>query len=768
MAIAKVAVLGSGVMGAGIAALIANANIPVVLLDIVPEGAENRNILAEKAVEKLLANNPSGFTHKNKAKYITTGNLSDHLDHLTDVDWIIEAVLEKLDVKQDVYRKINTVRKTGSIVSSNTSTLPLHVLVEGMEGDFASDFLITHFFNPPRFMHLLELVAGKQTRTDAYAEIEKFADVKLGKGVVKCKDTPGFIANRIGVFWMMTGLLEAIRLGISVEDADAIMSKPLGIPKTGIFGLFDLIGIDLMPLIAKSMLATLPERDLFRTLYQEPDLIKNMIANGYTGRKGKGGFYRINKENGKKIKEVINLATGEYAVEQKSSLASVKAAKDGVSALINHADKGGEYARLVMSKTLAYAASLIPEIADEILAVDNTMKWGYNWKYGIFELIDKIGAETLINVLEAESIAVPALLHTRPFYKVEGNQRLYLHEKTYQPFPQKAGIWSLADKKLGNKPVLKNASASLWDIGDGIACLELTSKMNSVDMDVVGMIEESIEKVKKDFSGLVIGSDNDNFSVGANLSLLLFAANMADWALISDIIKRGQHALIGLKYAPFPVVSALGGMALGGGCEIVLHSDAVQAHVESYAGLVEVGVGLIPGWGGCTEMLVRHLQGLATGNAMPAISTVFETIATAKTSASAEEAKDMKILNAHSRITMNRSRLIPDAKQLCLLLADNYTPPESPTLNLPGETAKVALEIVLSQYFDAGKATAHDVTVGKQLATILSGGSTDITQSLSEQQLLDLEHHAFMELIKTRPTLDRIEYMLENGKPLRN
>lgn len=771
MTISKVAVLGSGVMGSGIAALIANAGIPVILLDIVPKDAANRNMLTEGAVEKQLKATPPGFTHKSKAKLVTCGNLEDHLELLKDVDWIIEAVLEKLEVKQDVYRKIDKVRKKGSVVSSNTSTLPLHVLVKDEPESFQQDFMITHFFNPPRFMRLLEMCPGPRTRMDVYAEIRKFADVKLGKGVVDCKDTPGFIANRIGVFWMMVGLLEAMRLGITVEEADAVMSKPVGIPKTGVFGLFDLIGIDLMPLIAKAMLATLPPGDAFRALYQEPELVKKMIADGYTGRKGKGGFTRINKAGGAKIREVIDLKTGEYHPEKKPKLESLNQ-KGGLAGIMTHPDIGGQYARAVLGKTLAYAASLIPEIADDIVSVDNTMKWGYSWKMGPFEMIDKLGVDNVIKALEAEKIPIPPLLEQargKKLYDIAGNQRVYLTTQGgYAPLPYTEGAWMLADKKLGAKPVFKNGSAALWDIGDGIACLEFTSKMNSIDPDILTAAEKAVEIVKGGFRGLVIGNDGDNFSVGANLGFILYAANMAAYPMISDVIRQGQRAVMGLKYAPFPVVASVGGMALGGGCEFVLHSDAVQAHIESYIGLVEVGVGVIPGWGGCKEMLRRHLHGLPDGMAMPAIAKVFEYIATAKAAGSAEDAKEMKILNDLSRITMNRARLLPDAKALCLSLAENYAPPEPPVFRLPGPSSKVALQMGLEQFVATGKATPHDVVVCTRLAEVLSGGDTDIVDTLSEQQLLDLEHTAFMELIRTKGTLDRIDHMLATGKPLRN
>lgn len=781
--ITKIAVLGSGVMGSGIAAHIANAGYEVLLLDIVPKEG-GRSSLAERGVEKQVANKPPGFVHKSRVKHVTCGNLEDDLGKLKDCDWIIEAVLEKLSVKQDVYRKIDAVRKPGSVVSSNTSTLPIHELVEGFPDSFKKDFMITHFFNPPRFMRLLEVVKGKDTRPDAFAAIEQFADVALGKGIVECKDTPGFIANRIGVYWMMLGLLEAMRLGISVEQADAVMGKPVGIPKTGVFGLFDLIGIDLMPLIAKEMLSTLPENDAFRKLYQEPELIKKMIADGYTGRKGKGGFYRINKDGDKKIKEVIDLKTGAYSKQgDKVALASVDAAKGGLQALVTHADIGGQYAWAVLSGTLEYAASLIPEIADDITGVDDAMRMGYNWKFGPFELLDKLGVDWFVGKLKEAGKPVPELLTKaagKKLYDVaNGKRQAFSVTGAYKPIVPPAGSLMLGDIKLSAKPILKNPSASLWDLGDGIACLELTSKMNSIDLDILTMMEQLVPVVAKDFKGLVIGNDGDNFSVGANLALMLMAANIAAWKQISDMVRQGQNAMMGLKYAPFPVVSSLTGMALGGGCELVLHSNAVSAHVESYPGLVEVGVGLIPGWGGCKELIVRYMAGkstgggfiknvMATGGAMPALTKVFETIGTAKVAGSAEDARDIRIIREDDAITMNRVRVLADAKAKALAMANGYVVPERAVVHLPGGTAKVAMSMAVDGLAAAGKATPHDVVVCKVLANVLSGGDTDISEPMTEQQILDLEHEAFLELIKTKGTLARIEHMLATGKPLRN
>ena len=795
MDIKKVAVLGSGVMGSGIAGVIANAGIPVLLLDIVPKEGP-RNALAEGAIEKQSKGSTPGFAHKKFAKLVTPGNFEDDLDKLAECDWIVEVVVEKLEVKQDVYRKIDAVRKKGSIVSSNTSTLPLHVLTGGLPQSFADDFLITHFFNPPRFMRLLEVLKSPgfdAARFDAFCD---FADRTLGKGVVSVKDTPGFLANRIGVYWMTAGLVEAVKLGIAVEDADAVMGKPLGFPKTGMFGLYDLIGIDLMPLIAKAMLATLPEHDAFRTLYTVPPLVEKMIADGYTGRKGKGGFYRMNKgEGGKKTLESLNLKTGEYAPQKKSKLESVDAAKAGLAALFAHKDIGGQYAAAVMLQTLHYAASLIPEISDDIQSVDAAMKMGYNWKYGPFEMIDRLaaqgksGTEIFAGALQQAGMSVPKLIQEslgKKLYEVDaGRVTQFTIGGQYSPVPVPEGSLMLEDIKRTQKPVKKNVSAQVWDLGDGVACLELTSKQNTWDPENLKMVMELPALVQqKGFRAVVIGSDAEHFSFGANIGYFLLACNTASWWAISDMVKQGQQAFMGLKYAPFPVVSSLSGMALGGGCELNLHVDAVQAHMESYPGLVEAGIGVIPGWGGCKELLLRHVAAanaaqkaimkgekpahLVTGGPMGAISKAFEYISMAKVAGSAAEAQEMLILNSASRISANRRRVLADAKSLALQLAENYTPPEPMTVRLPGASGKLALDMAVENFVKSGKATPHDVVVAGHLATVLTGGDTDITQEVTEQQLLDLEHDHFMALCKTDATQARIAHMLNTSKPLRN
>lgn len=755
MEIKKIAVLGSGVMGAGIAALCANAGADVLLLDIVPKDAENRNALAESAIAKQLA--MGGFTHPANAARVTPGNLEDHLAQLGQADWIIEAVLERIDVKHDVYRKVDAVRKAGSVVSSNTSTLPLHALTAGLPDSFCADFMIAHFFNPPRHMRLLEVVQGPKTRADAYACVQAFADVRLGKEVVACKDTPGFLANRIGIFWMVAGLVEALRLGISVEEADAVMGRPAGFPGTGIFGLYDLIGIDLIPLIAKAMLDTLPRDDAFRTLYQQPELLKKMIADGYTGRKGKGGFYRVTKQGDKKIKEVLEFTTGQYRPEGGVQLQSAKAKTP--AELVAAKDLGGQYAWAVLSKTLAYAASLIPEISEEIVSVDSALKFGYSWSFGPFELMDAIGPEYIAHRLREEGVPVPSMLaqaEGRKFYAEHDATPVFLQRSgEYAPIPRIPGHLWLADIKRGKSPVVSNASASLWDMGEGIACLEFTSKMNAVDHNILALIEQIIPRVRQDFKGLVIGNDSTRFSVGANLSVFLAHAKAGEWQAVSDLVRRGQQAVMALKYAPFPVVASLAGLALGGGCEIILHADAVQAHMESSPGLVEANVGLVPAWGGCKEMLTRR-------DALAA----FDAIVTAQTAGSADEAREMHILNTASRIGMNRARLLADAKALCLELAKNYVAPAPKSIVTGGAKARQAMLTRLEALGASGKAGPHTLVIGRALSLVLSGGETD--GPCSEQAILDLEHDAFLALIRTDASQARIEHMLNTGKPLRN
>ena len=754
-------------MGSGIAAQIANAGVPVLLLD--------KGDIAKAALERLAKTEPAPLMSRSAAKLIEAGSIEDDLTKLGGVDWIIEAVAERPDIKQALYRKIEPSRKPGSILSSNTSTLPLKMLMAGMPTSIQRDFCITHFFNPPRYMRLMEIVGGPETKSEAMAAITAFADEKLGKVVVKAKDTPGFIANRIGVFWIQAAVNAARDLDLTVDEADAVMGKPIGAPKTGVFGLMDIVGLDLQPHVDASLRMALSKDDAYRSLPSDFPLLTKMIADGYTGRKGKGGFYRLNTAGGKKLKESISLKTGEYAASTPSKLESVDAAKAGLRALVAHKDRGGQFAWAVLSKMLTYAASLVPEIADTAIDVDLAMKAGFNWKHGPFEMIDRLGAGWFAERLASEGVAVPPLLALAAakggFYKPTHEGIVQLDaDGSYKPITRQSGTLLLSDIKRLAKPLARNGSASVWDVGDGVACVEFHSKMNTLDPDSLTMLMQALEIARRGMKALVIHNEGENFSVGANIGLALFAANIGLWPTLDQLIAQGQAVMKALKYAPFPVVGAPSGMALGGGCEVLLHCAAVQAHAETYMGLVETGVGIVPGWGGCKEMLIRHSPGPRDPKGpMPGVMAAFEQISLAKVSKSAAEAKEMKYLRRSDGITMNRDRLLADAKALALkLVAEGYKPPAPIELHLPGPTARAALGLAIDGFARQGLALPHDVVVAGHLADVLSGGATDIVDAVSEDQICDLEKGAFMSLIRTLPTLARMEIMLSTGKPLRN
>jgi 3-hydroxyacyl-CoA dehydrogenase len=772
--IRKVGVVGAGVMGAGIAAHVANAGVPVVLLDIVAEGKANRNAIADGAVQRLLKSDPAALMHKDNARLITTGNIEDHMELLGDCDWIVEAVAERLDVKQRVYATIEAARRPGSIVSSNTSTIPLATLLDGAAQAFRRDFLITHFFNPPRYMQLLELVAGPQTRADALDTIREFADVRLGKGVVACKDTPGFIANRIGVYWLQCSVALAIDMGLRVEEADAVIGRPMGIPKTGVFGLLDMVGLDLMPHVLGSMAEALPSSDPFHEIYRDPALVRAMVADGYTGRKGKGGFYRLLPDSTEKVKQALDLETREYRKAIRPKLKSVAAAKrGGLRALVTHDDAGGRYAWQVLSRTLCYAAGLVPAIADDIAGVDEAMRLGYNWKYGPFELIDRIGAAWFRDRLRADGRAIPPLLEAvgdRPVYRMaDGRQQQFTTDGVYRDVARPSGVLLLADVKRRSRPVARNRSASLWDIGDGVLCLEFHSRMNSLNPLTLMMIATALKRTQESYRALVIHNEASNFSVGANIFLVRLAAMLRCWFVVDYLLRKGQHNYEQLKFAPFPVVGAPSGMALGGGLEVLLHCDAVVAHAETYAGLVETGVGLVPGWGGCKEMLVRWVTSRERpGGPMPPVIKVFETVGLASVAKSAQEARDYLFLRPDDEIVMNRQRLLAAAKAKALALAENYRPPARQEIALPGRTALAAMTLAIGDLRRSGKATPHDVAVGTALAGVLSGGNVDFTEPVPESAILQLERNAFMNLVRMPATLARVAHTLKTGKPLRN
>ena len=785
MNIKKVAVIGAGLMGSGIAAHIANSGLPVILLDIVPKEATNRNIIAETAVKSMLrpvkTGSPTPLMHKDNAKLIRTGNLEDDINLINDADLIIEVVLERLDVKHDVFRTIDKHRKAGSIVTSNTSTIPREKLVSGMPDSFAEDFMITHFFNPPRYLRLLEIIAGKEVSKKKVDKIVNFCDLNLGKEVVLCNDTPGFIGNRIGTFWTLVGMVEAFKLGLTIEEADAVMGRPIGAPKTGIFGLVDVVGLDLIPHVTESMSSNLSSEDWYNEEVKQQEILgidkilEEMIASGYTGRKGKGGFYRLNTEGGRKVKESRNLNTGDYSPsDRRVGLESVKAAKKGLRTLVDYNDKGGEYAWKVLSKTLSYAASLVPEITDNLVNVDLAMKNGFLWKKGPFEMLDALGPSWFTNKIEAEGMQIPDLLKIvadGKFYDVIDGELNYLNVSgEYSTVEKPKGYLNAKDVKLGKEPIFKNPSASLWDMDNEILLAEFHSKMNSMDpliMEALSKASDLCESGK--YKGLVIGNDGTNFSAGANLGLSSFVTNVGAWEEAENFVQGGQLAFMMLKHGNFPVVGASHGLAIGGGCEVLLACDAIQAHAESYIGLVEVGVGLVPAWGGCKEMITRWNQDPNQPKGpMASIMDIFQNVGTAKVATSAQEAKEMKFLSSEDQITMNRERLLYDAKELCLKMIDNYEAPSPGEHFLPGPSGKAALDLAVDDLVKAGHATPHDVVVTKELSHILSGGDTDPTETVSDDKLLEMEREGILRLMRTEGTMDRVEHMLTTGRPLRN
>jgi 3-hydroxyacyl-CoA dehydrogenase len=789
--IKSVAVIGAGVMGASIAAHVANAGIKVKLLDIVKPGSNNRNAIAEGAIEKLKKMDPAPLMGSRAIRLITPGNIEDDLEGLKDADWIVEAVIERLDIKQDLYGKLEKVRKPGSIVSSNTSTIPLNELTAGLPDLFLQDFCITHFFNPPRYMRLLEIVGGPRTKPETLAAVSHFADIALGKSVVLCNDTPGFIANRIGTYWIQTAVVLALEHGLEVEEADMVMGKPMGFPSTGIFGLMDLVGIDLGPHVNASLARLLPATDAFHGMNRDTTMIDLLIAQGFTGNKGKGGFYTKGKsQDGKRAKNALNLqaaAAGklEWRPAVKPDIPEVKEARKDLKKLLAANSKFGKYAWAVLGRVLAYVASLVPEISNSIHDIDEAMRLGYTWKFGPFELIDTLGADWVAKNLAQLDIPVPALLAiigTGKFYQTEHGVSLqFAADGTYTPIPRPPGLLLLDDVKRGKKPLLSHKHASVWDIGDGVLCFEIHAEVqgvmrNMLDGDILALLEKATALTAKSYKALVIYNDvlreqpqKVNFSQGANIGLAQFAANIRMWGTIEKSIKHGQDVFLGLRYAPFPVVAAPVGLALGGGCEILLHSDHVQAYAETYCGLVESGVGLVPGWGGCATMLMRwqHNKDAPKGP-MPAVAKVFETISTATVAKSAADAKELLFLRPSDGITMNRYRLLADAKAKALELAANYTPPEPRTVKLPGAAGRVGLKMVVEGFAKRGIATPHDVTVAGHLAQVLTGGDTDLLDELKETDVMDLERQAFMTLIRTKETLARIKSIIDTGRPLRN
>lgn len=748
--IARVAVIGAGVMGAGIAAQFANAGLGVELLDIA--GPDGRDAPARAGIARQVK--AHGFMGASGPGLVQAGNIEDDLDRLADCDWIVEAIIERRDLKQDLYRRIEAVRKPGSIVSSNTSTIPHADLLAGLPESFARDFVITHFFNPPRVMQLLEVVTSPQTDPAIAAGVVRGGEAVLGKTVIACRDTPGFIANRIGCFWMAAAVIEALRLGLTVEEADAVHGA-FGVPRTGIFGLFDLVGIDLVPEVWTSLMGALPTADRLQgfDLPSHP-LIQAMIGAGRLGRKSGGGFYR----RGETGREALDLATLEYRPHTPVDPATLPGGGRDLAAMLEAQGRLGDYARAVFANVLCYAAENGPEIAGDVGAVDTGMVLGYAWKAGPFALADRLGAVDAAGLVDAELGVTPALMSQAQeaggFYRQ--GQALSTAGGCYVP-----GV-AVPALSVARAPVLQTQGASLWDMGEGIACFEVHTKMNSMHPSVFDAMEQALEVGPQRFEGLVIGNNDARaFSVGADLSFILGMTRAGDFATLEAYISRGQQLYLGLKYAPVPVVAAMHGFALGGGCEIGLHADAIVAHAELAAGLPEVKVGLIPAWGGCTQLMARAL---ASGQGPEdAARSSFAVILNGGPTRSAEEARELGFLRPTDRHVMGRNLLLPAAREVALgLVGSGYTPPARIEIARAGP---VLIPELVARVADAEGVSPTDIALARTLAGVLCGASAG---PVSEEAMMAEERAALIALGQSEATAARMEHMLKTGKPLRN
>jgi len=796
--IQNVAVLGAGVMGAQVAAHLANAGLRPTLLDIVPreltngekkkgltlEEPEVRNRITRAGLETAGKAKPAAFFLRDFAGQVRIGNFDDNLAWLGEADWIIEAVAEKLAIKQMLLERVEAVRRPGSIVSSNTSGLPLRTIAEGRSEDFRRHWLGTHFFNPPRYMRLLEIIPTAETRPEVVEAVSGFADLQLGKVVVRAKDTPNFIANRIGTFAVLNTLRLMQDEELAIEQVDELTGPILGFPKSATFRTADLVGLDILASVVGNLGENLPA-DERRELFELPDFILKMLERGWLGEKTGQGFYKRVRENGERKILALDWKTLEYRPRQKGGFPSLELARnvedlgERLRTILGSKDRVAGLVRRLLDDLFHYAAMRMPEISDSVLEIDQAMRFGFNWELGPFELWDAVGVEPVVERWRQQNRPLPPMVegflktHRQGFYLRENGRRFYFEpqETRHRVVPERPGVLLLAECKMASGVVEQNAGASLIDLGDGIACLEFHTKMNAIGTDILQMVPAAVKRLETDFEGLVVGNQGPHFSVGANLMLLLMTIQEEEWDDIDLVIRTFQNAVMSLKYAPKPVVVAPHGLALGGGCEFTLHGHCAQAAAETYMGLVEAGAGLIPGGGGTKEVLVRALDAATDElDRLNRIRHAFEAMALGKASTSAEEARQLGYLRSSDRITMNQDRLIADAKQTVLALARQGYRPGTPRHDLvpPGETLHAQLQLGIHLMQRAGYASDYDAHVAGKLAYVISGGALNPPQPVSEQYILDLEREAFLSLCGEPKTQQRIQHLLKTGKPLRN
>ncbi|MGD9124491.1 MAG: 3-hydroxyacyl-CoA dehydrogenase NAD-binding domain-containing protein [Desulfarculaceae bacterium] len=807
--IKRVGVIGAGVMGATIAAHFSNVGLSTILLDIVPpslpeslaskgvskDSSEFRNHLASQGLQNALKSKPASFYVPEDAKLIQTGNLEDDLDALADCDWVVEVVVERLDIKKDLFSRLQEVIAPQAIVSTNTSGISVAAMSEHLSPDLQKRFLGTHFFNPPRYMKLFEIIPGPQTSPQVMEQMAHFAEFILGKGVVFAKDTPNFIANRIGIFIGYFTNQLMTDMGLSLEEVDALTGTVLGRPKMATFRLADLVGLDVMSHVAENVYQGCPD-DERREVFVPTPWFQKMIDKGMLGGKTEGGFYKKTKDqSGKSEILTLDYQTLKYRPRQKAKFASLDAARQmsgtqaKLKAMFYSPDKAGEFVFKTLSETLIYAANRVPEISDDILNIDNAMKWGFNWEMGPFETWDALGLEKSAAKMSEQSLDLPTWVQemiaagNTSFYQIQDGGRLFYdpQSKAYQPEQISPQIILLPSLKDREKTLASNKGASLIDLGDGVACLEFHSKMNSMGQDVILLADKACGIVSEQFEGMVVANHGTNFSVGANLMMVLFTAQEEEWDELEWMVKKFQDTFMKLKYLDKPVVAAPHQMALGGGCEICLAADRVVAAAETYAGLVEVGVGVIPAGGGSKELLLRNTYervfevpkgGLYPKqiNLLPFVARAFETIAMAKVATSAKEAITMGLFRPTDKVCINPDHRIQRAKDAVLGLSlEGYQPPRSPdNIRVMGADSLGVFKYALYNLHKAGFITSHDVTVANKVAEVLTGGQVLPDTEVSEQYLLDLEREAFLSLCGTRETQARMAHMLKTGKPLRN